>query len=237
MAYSSARCLDDADCLQAGLLEAGDPALLDLVDRHRVEVVKPLPSSPHDGDEVGPHEDVEMLRRRLARHVEALAQFAQRLAVALPETVEQEPPGGVGQRLEDRVHPVSLNAHRIMQANTCISQRGCRFSSSSGVHRRRSEFALAIPPVLPPRALRMDDYITSTHRGHGHCLAKGAPMDRMTAGLLCEGFHVNSVIATRHSRRRVSEGFSGGDEGAGCRQEANPYPPIDLDSSRNPAAC
>src|SRR6204780_3611927 len=23
-------------------------------------------------------------------------------------------------------------------------------------------------------ALRLDDYITSTHRGHGHCLAKGA---------------------------------------------------------------
>ena len=23
-------------------------------------------------------------------------------------------------------------------------------------------------------ALRVDDYITSTHRGHGHCLAKGA---------------------------------------------------------------
>jgi TPP-dependent pyruvate/acetoin dehydrogenase alpha subunit len=32
-------------------------------------------------------------------------------------------------------------------------------------------------------ALRRDDYITSTHRGHGHCLAKGAPMDRMMAEL------------------------------------------------------
>src|SRR5215213_5824252 len=32
-------------------------------------------------------------------------------------------------------------------------------------------------------ALRTDDYITSTHRGHGHCLAKGAPMDRMMAEL------------------------------------------------------
>ena len=33
-------------------------------------------------------------------------------------------------------------------------------------------------------ALRMDDYITSTHRGHGHCLAKGAAPDRMFAELL-----------------------------------------------------
>jgi len=33
-------------------------------------------------------------------------------------------------------------------------------------------------------ALRTDDYITSTHRGHGHCLAKGAAPDRMFAELL-----------------------------------------------------
>jgi acetoin:2,6-dichlorophenolindophenol oxidoreductase subunit alpha len=33
-------------------------------------------------------------------------------------------------------------------------------------------------------ALRRDDYITSTHRGHGHCLAKGATPDRMFAELL-----------------------------------------------------
>ena len=33
-------------------------------------------------------------------------------------------------------------------------------------------------------ALREDDYITSTHRGHGHCLAKGAAVDRMFAELL-----------------------------------------------------
>jgi TPP-dependent pyruvate/acetoin dehydrogenase alpha subunit len=33
-------------------------------------------------------------------------------------------------------------------------------------------------------ALRSDDYITSTHRGHGHCLAKGAALDRMFAELL-----------------------------------------------------
>ena len=34
-------------------------------------------------------------------------------------------------------------------------------------------------------ALRQDDYITSTHRGHGHCLAKGGragPYVRRTVG-------------------------------------------------------
>ncbi|MDH5606878.1 MAG: thiamine pyrophosphate-dependent dehydrogenase E1 component subunit alpha [Anaerolineae bacterium] len=34
------------------------------------------------------------------------------------------------------------------------------------------------------QALTKDDYITSTHRGHGHCLAKGATVDRMFAELL-----------------------------------------------------
>src|ERR1700724_1408289 len=33
-------------------------------------------------------------------------------------------------------------------------------------------------------ALRAEDYITSTHRGHGHCVAKGASPDRMFAELL-----------------------------------------------------
>src|SRR5437762_6482131 len=33
-------------------------------------------------------------------------------------------------------------------------------------------------------ALRQDDYITSTHRGHGHCIAKGAAPDKMFAELL-----------------------------------------------------
>ena len=33
-------------------------------------------------------------------------------------------------------------------------------------------------------ALNKEDYITSTHRGHGHCLAKGASVDKMFAELL-----------------------------------------------------
>src|SRR5246127_2303502 len=33
-------------------------------------------------------------------------------------------------------------------------------------------------------ALRPDDYVTSTHRGHGHCLAKGASPQLMFAELL-----------------------------------------------------
>lgn len=35
-------------------------------------------------------------------------------------------------------------------------------------------------------ALERDDYITSTHRGHGHCIAKGADLERMMAELLAK---------------------------------------------------
>ena len=35
-------------------------------------------------------------------------------------------------------------------------------------------------------ALRGDDAITSTHRGHGHCIAKGADLERMMAELLAK---------------------------------------------------
>ncbi len=41
--------------------------------------------------------------------------------------------------------------------------------------------------------LRDDDYVTSTHRGHGHCIAKGCNLDAMMAEIygredgLCKG--------------------------------------------------
>lgn len=59
-------------------------------------------------------------------------------------------------------------------------------------------------------ALREDDYITSTHRGHGHCLAKGAQLDRMMAEIMgkesgyCRGKGGSMHIAD----------FSGGNLGA-----------------------
>jgi pyruvate dehydrogenase E1 component alpha subunit len=39
-------------------------------------------------------------------------------------------------------------------------------------------------PVGVCSVLTAEDYVTSTHRGHGHCLAKGARPDRMFAELL-----------------------------------------------------
>ncbi len=49
------------------------------------------------------------------------------------------------------------------------------------VHLYLGEEAIAVGVCS---ALRSDDYITSTHRGHGHCIAKGGDVKRMMAELL-----------------------------------------------------
>jgi acetoin:2,6-dichlorophenolindophenol oxidoreductase subunit alpha len=68
-------------------------------------------------------------------------------------------------------------------------------------------------------ALRTDDYITSTHRGHGHCLAKGAAVDRMFAELLgkepgyCRGKGGSMHIADQDSGNLGANAIVGGSAG------------------------
>jgi len=51
------------------------------------------------------------------------------------------------------------------------------------VHLYIGEEAIAVGVAS---ALRRDDYITSTHRGHGHCIARGADVRRMMAELFAK---------------------------------------------------
>lgn len=68
-------------------------------------------------------------------------------------------------------------------------------------------------------ALRTDDYITSTHRGHGHCLAKGGSPDRMFAELLgkqegyCRGKGGSMHIADQQSGNLGANAIVGGSAG------------------------
>ncbi|MBI4522220.1 MAG: thiamine pyrophosphate-dependent dehydrogenase E1 component subunit alpha [Deltaproteobacteria bacterium] len=68
-------------------------------------------------------------------------------------------------------------------------------------------------------ALRRDDYITSTHRGHGHCLAKGASPDRMFAELLgkapgyCRGKGGSMHIADPETGNLGANAIVGGSAG------------------------
>lgn len=68
-------------------------------------------------------------------------------------------------------------------------------------------------------ALRNDDYITSTHRGHGHCVAKGAELDKMFAELLgkasgyCRGKGGSMHIADQETGNLGANAIVGGSAG------------------------
>jgi pyruvate dehydrogenase E1 component alpha subunit len=65
-------------------------------------------------------------------------------------------------------------------------------------------------------ALRPEDYIVSTHRGHGHCIARGARIDRMIAELLgkkagyCKGLGGSMHIADVATGNLGANGIVGG---------------------------
>jgi len=71
-------------------------------------------------------------------------------------------------------------------------------------------------PVGALAALRSDDYITSTHRGHGHCIAKGADLSLMMAELLgketgyCRGRGGSMHIADVKTGNLGANGVVGG---------------------------
>jgi pyruvate dehydrogenase E1 component alpha subunit len=77
-------------------------------------------------------------------------------------------------RLYDRMVAIRLFEERVNDLYTRALMPGL-------AHLYIGEEAIAVGVC---EALRTSDYITSTHRGHGHCLAKGASPDLMFAELL-----------------------------------------------------
>src|SRR5687768_12899913 len=77
-------------------------------------------------------------------------------------------------RLYDRMVAIRLFEERVNDLYTRALMPGL-------AHLYIGEEAIAVGIC---EALNGDDYITSTHRGHGHCLAKGASPDLMFAELL-----------------------------------------------------
>jgi TPP-dependent pyruvate/acetoin dehydrogenase alpha subunit len=65
-------------------------------------------------------------------------------------------------------------------------------------------------------ALRPDDYIASTHRGHGHCISKGADLRLMMAEIMgratgyCKGRGGSMHIASRNLNHLGANGIVGG---------------------------
>ena len=72
--------------------------------RHRIQIMKFVPSPPNDGHQIRVLQQPKMFRHRLPRHIHANAKLAQRLPVIRLQPVQQFPPGRIRQRLEHLVH-------------------------------------------------------------------------------------------------------------------------------------
>ncbi len=77
---------------------------------------------------------------------------------------------------------ILLHAFRMMHLIRCFEEKAEQLYGLGKVHGTMhlsiGQEASAVGSCL---ALRRDDYILSTHRGHGHCLAKGADVNLMLA--------------------------------------------------------
>src|SRR5262245_9947573 len=116
-------------------LVLADPALRDLVDRHRIEIVQLLAAAPDGRDEVRALENGEMLAHGLPRHRrsglgEPFAKLVQGLAVPRMEPIEKLPAAAVGQRPEHFVHGDN------MQPFGCLSSASNTSCPLNGIRRR-----------------------------------------------------------------------------------------------------
>src|SRR5436305_3119549 len=103
--------------------------------------------------------------------------------------------------------------YRIRAFEEKVDELFMRGEVHGTTHLSIGEEATAVGALL---ALRPDDYITSTHRGHGHCIAKGADLNLMVAELLgketgyCRGRGGSMHIADVKSGNLGANGVVGG---------------------------
>jgi pyruvate dehydrogenase E1 component alpha subunit len=128
-------------------------------------------------------------------------------------TVEPRPSGGTAQGpwLEMYARMVTI---RLFEEQVNDLYRSAKMPGLA--HLYIGEEAVAVGVCS---ALRRDDYITSTHRGHGHCLAKGAELPRMFAELLgkeagyCKGKGGSMHIADHANGNLGANAIVGGSTG------------------------
>jgi acetoin:2,6-dichlorophenolindophenol oxidoreductase subunit alpha len=112
-------------------------------------------------------------------------------------------------RLYDRMVAIRLFEERVNDLYTRALMPGL-------AHLYIGEEAIAVGVC---EALKTTDYITSTHRGHGHCLAKGASPDLMFAELLgkeagyCKGKGGSMHIADPDTGNLGANAIVGGSAG------------------------
>ena len=97
-----------------------------------------------------------------------------------------------------------LSMIRIRHFEETVKKLGGEGLTRGPVHLYIGEEAVAVGMCA---ALEADDYLTSTHRGHGHNVAKGADLNRMMAELLgreegyCKGRGGSICVGDRRLQR------------------------------------
>ncbi len=108
------------------------------------------------------------------------------------------------------------NMHQIRAFELKTEQFIIRGKIHGACHLYIGEEACATGAIF---ALGKDDYLTSTHRGHGHCIAKGADLNLMMAELLgkstgyCKGKGGSMHIADVETGNLGANGIVGGSIG------------------------
>jgi len=110
MVFSFKGSFEFSECIQGWCIELADPAFGDLVDRHGIDEVQLFTAVPPPGHEIGLLKNRQVLRDRLAGHVQSLAQLAQRLTVPAVQPIQQLPTVCIGQSAK---HSVIVHAGAI----------------------------------------------------------------------------------------------------------------------------
>lgn len=122
-------------------------------------------------------------------------------------------PGQVPEPSPSQLRTMISTMYRIRAFEEKVDELFMRGEVHGTTHLSIGEEATAVGAVF---ALQSGDYITSTHRGHGHCIAKGASLDFMVAELLgketgyCRGRGGSMHIADVKAGNLGANGVVGG---------------------------
>ena len=102
-------------------LELADPAFIHLLDGDRVEVMQLVTSTPNCRQQIAGLQQQQVLRHRLARHVQMLAEFPESLAIALMQQIQQAPAVRIGERLNTSFTAILICNHTV----ACQARANC----------------------------------------------------------------------------------------------------------------
>jgi uncharacterized protein len=106
--------------LETPLFKFRNPAVVDLLQRHRVEEVQLFTAATHRRHQVRSFQKVHVLGDSLAGHIKVFAQFVLRATVMRVQQVEELAPARIGQCLEQQIGVVMFG-HTYKQVITCLS--------------------------------------------------------------------------------------------------------------------